>query len=159
MAITVEARFWAKVDKDGPTMPHMDTPCWVWTAAATGGYGLFGLNRKLIYAHRYSFELATGRVPLLFVCHHCDNGPGGCVRPEHLYEGTPKQNTGDAMARHRLRVGASHPNAKLTDEIVRSAREEYARGGVSQREIAERVGVCQQTLQSMLRRETWRHVE
>ena len=37
--MTIEERFWKKVDKNGPTLPHMETECWLWTGATNGKYG------------------------------------------------------------------------------------------------------------------------
>lgn len=47
------------------------------------------------------WEIVNGPVPDgLFVCHHCDNPP--CVRPSHLFLGTPKDNVDDAVAKGRI---------------------------------------------------------
>lgn len=37
----------------------------------------------------------------LWALHHCDNGL--CVRPDHLYAGTARQNSADAVARGHIR--------------------------------------------------------
>ena len=45
----------------------------------------------MLYAHRVSFELASGPIPGgLSIDHICHNR--GCVRPEHLRLATAKQN-------------------------------------------------------------------
>lgn len=92
--MTVAERFWAKVRKsDG---------CWEWTGALNKtGYGWFNADwdgRGPELAHRVSFRLAHG-TDGYFVCHHCDNRR--CVRPEHLYDGTPASNIQDMVARGR----------------------------------------------------------
>lgn len=48
-------------------------------------------------------------------------------------------------------------NAKLTPETVREMRSLYA-AGHNQQALASRFGVCQATVSSMLRGETWSHV-
>ena len=49
-------RFWRKVNKNGPTQPHMQTPCWEWVAGKlSNGYGSFSIGRKTYRAHRISF--------------------------------------------------------------------------------------------------------
>lgn len=90
-------RFWEKVRKsDG---------CWEWTAGRLGGrYGDFmvgvGDHRS---AHRYSWELHFGPIPVgMNVCHHCDNP--GCVRPDHLFIGTQKDNLRDMQGKGRKAV-------------------------------------------------------
>ena len=69
------------------------------------GYGKCCVRRfgKTIWStHVVSWIDANGRLPAdgLYVCHHCDNP--SCVRPEHLYEGTPAQNTADQISRGRF---------------------------------------------------------
>ena len=61
---SLSERFWAKVDKNGPTMPHMQTQCWVWTAGCIGdGYGRFRIRRKGTLAHRVAWLIHYGCIP------------------------------------------------------------------------------------------------
>lgn len=79
-------RFWARVEK-GPD-------CWTWDYPGPGGYGVFVTGRKSYRAHRLSWEWAYGAIPSgLYVCHRCDTPP--CVRPDHLFLGTAKDNAAD----------------------------------------------------------------
>lgn len=89
---TNEERFWAKVNKtDG---------CWLWTASAWRGYGIFWADGRRWKAPRYSWALVNGPIPSgLMVCHRCDNPP--CVRPSHLFIGTMSDNIRDAYAKGR----------------------------------------------------------
>lgn len=90
--------FWNKVDRSGT--------CWVWTAARSEfGYGIYALRQdgrtRNDPAHRFSWRLHFGAIPDgLYVCHHCDNPP--CVRPDHLFLGTPQANYLDMKRKGRL---------------------------------------------------------
>lgn len=97
-------RFWEKVDKSGE--------CWVWTGARddVNGYGMFRLDGRTRRAHRLAWEDQHGAIPAgSLLCHHCDNPP--CLRSEHLYIGTQKDNMRDlVLAGHynALKVRCPH---------------------------------------------------
>lgn len=76
--------------------------CWVWTAACDRyGYGQFAVAGRRLGAHRVSYVLHFGEIPAgLWVLHRCDNPR--CVNPGHLFLGTAKDNTRDAMQKGRL---------------------------------------------------------
>lgn len=105
---TPRERFWAKVNKDGPTVRAELGPCWAWTADRNHkGYGRLQLGGNVVeLAHRYSWALHVGPIPEgMLVCHHCDNPV--CVRPEHLFVGTAKDNTADMIAKGRQKFWPS----------------------------------------------------
>jgi len=77
--------------------------CWLWTGAKSSlGYGQLrtgnpGTNEM---AHRLSWEFHRGEIPVgLHVLHHCDTP--SCVRPDHLWLGTPKDNALDRQQKGR----------------------------------------------------------
>lgn len=94
--------------------------CWIWTgtqypARYGSPYGQFWTGKKLASAHRYSLELHLGRsIKNGFnVLHTCDTPL--CVNPEHLYEGTQKENNKDAYAR-------GHRSGKKQSDMLLAAR-------------------------------------
>lgn len=108
--------FWNKVNKT-------DT-CWLWTGAITtpSGYGSFALNGKTQYAHRLSLSHSLQR-PLgnkLVVRHSCRNRH--CLNPEHLQEGTQKDNYDDSVIDGTNAKGERNGSSKLTEQQVREIR-------------------------------------
>lgn len=102
-AVSPGIRVWTFVDKTGVLVRPDLGPCWPWTAFRDkDGYGRFSCSHdECVPAHHYILELKLGR-PLkngYLACHHCDWPP--CCRPEHLFEGTPKDNTQDMLAKGR----------------------------------------------------------
>lgn len=158
-----EERFWAKVDKNGPPHPILGTPCWLWTAARSHrNYGLwspYSNTAPQIGAHRYAFHLAYPDVPLpdqIEVCHRCDNPP--CVRPDHLFLGTPSDNALDSSRKGRSRAGILNIKAKLTEGDVLEIRALDAVGSVEIDKLAAEKGVTGDAIRAVIRRRTWRHL-
>jgi hypothetical protein len=83
--------------------------CWLWTGSlTTSGYGQIKVFGKMASAHRFSYELYKGPIPLgMEIMHSCDNKK--CVNPMHLIAGTHAQNMMDAKARNRMVSGKNHP--------------------------------------------------
>ena len=95
--IPLERRFWDKVT--------MGDGCWEWTGTRhSWGYGLLGGRRKVhLRAHRVSWEIHFGPIPAgLYILHHCDNPR--CVRPDHLFLGTHRDNMADMVKKGRWRL-------------------------------------------------------
>jgi len=131
-------RFWDKVNKTDD--------CWIWTAAIDdGGYGHFWLNNKIEKAHRVSWIIHNGPIQddKLRVCHKCDNPP--CVRPDHLFLGTDKDNSRDCIDKGRRLhlIGENATNVKLTDQEVEKIRNMYLTKQYTQRELGSLFGVSQ----------------
>lgn len=63
----------------------------------------------------------------------------------------------DARQRSMLR-GSNHPNARLTEDIVREARRRYAGGGVSVEALADWAAVSKPTMARVVNGTSWTHV-
>lgn len=169
------AWFWSRINKDGPTQPHMDSPCWIWSGGRKSrGYGcLLGpVGRGTMTAHRLAYELEHGPIPEgMQVLHHCDNPP--CVR--HLFLGTNADNVADKVKKGRafpppgtVHGARTHPErwhrgeqchqAKLTADLVREIRGKRALGETFV-VLAQHYGVSPATISSAVKRQKWRHVE
>lgn len=120
MAKGLSERFWEKVNKT--------ETCWNWTAGQQGwGYGQFSYQGTPVSAHRFSWILAFGPVPNgLYICHKCDNRL--CVRPEHLFLGTPEENNIDKRDKGR----AAGPIGFLPEIVRKTGR------GPARKSLAER---------------------
>ena len=145
-------RFWPKVTKTDY--------CWVWNAGIiSSGYGIFyvyGVGQTT--AHRAAWELVKGPIPKgLFVLHKCDNKI--CVRPSHLFLGTPQDNTDDMIrkGRHKIdpRRGVENGRAKLNPTLAKEIRQKYPGKGYSQERLAEEYGVSQKLISLVVNNKIW----
>ena len=80
----VAERFWRFVDKT--------ETCWLWTGGKSAGYGrMRTVGRKMESAHRVSYAMHAGPIPVgLVIDHICRRTL--CVNPQHLRAVTNKQN-------------------------------------------------------------------
>lgn len=128
--------------------------CWPYQGCLNrGGYGVKNPGRAggSHLAHVQVFEATYGpRIPGLDVRHRCDTR--ACINPDHLLQGTRKQNMEDMVERGRSRRGSRHHFAQLTDEQVESIRAD----GRYQYVIAAEYGVDQSTISRVKSRRTWK---
>lgn len=93
--VSVEERFWSKVNKDGPVAkltPELGR-CWIWTAGTYRyGYGQFTIGDTSVRAHRFAYEQEVGPIPEGLVLDHfaCENP--SCVNPSHVRPVTDREN-------------------------------------------------------------------
>jgi hypothetical protein len=148
--------FWSQVDKlNGPISP-LGTRCWLWTGAKSGnGYGIKMVDDQTKSAHAVAFFLAYSVWPKGRACHKCDNPP--CVRPDHIFEGTAKENTADMVAKGRHSHGERHYAAKLTDIQVIEAIHKRSQGALF-RELAKEYGVPRKCISDAVNGVTWKHI-
>lgn len=156
---TDESRFLENIDVNGPTMPHMETPCHIWLGASNKDlYGIFYLgNEKTMLAHRWAYLHWVGEIPSEkpHVLHHCDNPP--CVNPTHLRAGTVQDNMDDMKSRKRHRFGETSVQAKLTNEQVMSIRER-CRDGESLSSIGRSYGMHHSHIGEICVGNLWAHL-
>ena len=141
-------RFWEKVKKT--------EYCWEWIAGKSpDGYGKFKVNGTTVRAHRFSWELKYGTIPKgLLACHKCDNIL--CVRPGHLFLGSPSENTRDMLSKNRGGYGTKNGSNKLSWISVCEIRQHYKTGEYSQQEIANTYGVNQTLVSAIVRKKVWK---
>lgn len=137
--------------------------CWEWKGFLhPWGYGVLSIGHRRVLAHRFSYELCIGPIPAhMFVCHHCDNPP--CVRPDHLFLGTHRDNMQD-MARKRRYSGfcdprtrprgERHGRAKFTPEEVALIRR-LAAEGQTKKSLARQFGVSDTAIRYIVTGRNW----
>lgn len=135
--------------------------CWEWQGyKGPKGYGQTGWKYIVWSTHRLFYHLFIGPIPDgLLVCHKCDNPP--CCNPEHLFLGTPMQNSTDAVMKKRIQYGESRPNAKLTEsqalEILR-VRALKPKGHWGAIQLAEKFNVTRKAVENVADRKSWKHL-
>jgi len=134
---TLEERIEAKIER-------LESGCWKWTGGKIpAGYGhIWGgpEQRRLILAHRATYELYRGAIPEgLTLDHLCRNR--WCVNPDHLEPVTMKENSyrghnpsmlahlagacmrGHAMTPENTYHDHVHPGRTICKTCVHAARE------------------------------------
>ena len=170
------AHFWSRVDRESSPVG-----CWLWTGPPTkDGYGKFSYKKDDHYttvnAHRFAYQVIFGEIgdSFIFVCHNCPSGDNPlCVNPKHLWLGTNQENLLDASRKgtiargerngsilhpERLVRGEQNYQAKLNPDLVKLIRRESG-VGKTQVEIAKIVNVSRCTVASVIKGETWVHVQ
>lgn len=98
-------RFWRYVEKTDS--------CWVWNGARDwAGYGKMHWKGQLQMAHRVSYELTKGSIPVgLTIDHICRNK--ACVNPDHLEAVTQAENIARGTLKDNRACRRGHP---MTEE-------------------------------------------
>lgn len=128
----------------------------------TKGYGRVWRwvnGRTVIYrAHRIVWAYHNGGISGdVLILHKCDNRR--CINREHLFDGTPKINTHDAMEKGRFANGERHGCAKITEDQAISAKERYANGGISCKSLGKEIGVSESQMHAIIQGRRWGHLE
>jgi hypothetical protein len=134
--------------------------CWIWEGTIADSnkgkghcHGVVWNNNKQVMVHRLMFHNFVADVPIynckesgLQVNHLCSHEQNGlCINPSHLYLGTPKQNTHDAIrsgTKVKAPRGETNYKAKLSNVQVEEIKK-LKDTGVSQTEVGKKYKVNQ----------------
>jgi len=141
--------FWNYVDKSD----H----CWHWIGGKWPfGYGIVWDKEKRRPAHRVSWEIHFGDVPIgMCVLHKCDTP--SCVRPDHLWLGTKAENNHDMAEKGRQCRGERSPRAKISPESIKEIKR-LRKFGHPYRFIAKTYGVSISAISHIVSGRSWRHL-
>ncbi len=123
---------------------HADASgCIPWLGRTTNkGYGVLrtaGGDSLRTTAHRFAWVIARGDLePNQCVLHRCDNP--ACVNVEHLFVGSPKENTEDMVEKGRHSWRKALPWQKLAASDVHRISEMRS-AGLTQQQVANSLGV------------------
>jgi len=134
---------------------------WKLLKAMTDGYGrksvMLRPGNRQAFVHQLILEAFVGPCPEGMECCHNDGNPAN-NRLTNLRWDTHKANAADQVLHGTHHRGERHGLAKLTDHQVRSIRAEYARGGISQGQLAAKYGTTQSNVWRVIHRTRWAHV-
>jgi len=120
LRVPAGARFWSMVEE-------VASGCWLWMGKRSrDGYGWFSASGMQVRAHRFAWQMEHGPIaPGMFICHRCDNPQ--CVRPAHLFSGTPQENVDDKIKKGRARIGELSESGRAAISVAARRRWERAR--------------------------------
>lgn len=141
-----------RIERD--TFYEPNSGCWLFAGPIDeAGYGRIRVGNRKVRVHNFIFQRGNG--PLLpgkLVMHSCDMPC--CWNPDHLSDGTHKDNRQDAMKKERLPRGESATKAKLTNEdiaLIRASSETH-------RALGAKFGVSHNIIGRIKRYQKWRHL-
>ncbi len=150
----LDVRFFEKVQKGDD--------CWEWIGGRyRNGYGKMFANGSYRLAHRFSYQMSKGEIPEGAVIMHSCNNPG-CVNPEHLSAGTPRENI-QYMVKCKRRVeydrrGSDNPRAKIDEQDVIAIRSAVVAGDMTLKAIGHFFGISKTQVGHIVKGKTWSHV-
>ncbi len=140
--------FWERVDVgDG---------CWLWRGYKNRqGYGVVWVKGRQWRAHRLMWHAYVGTIPQGHdVLHHCDNP--SCVRPDHLFIGTDRDNAADRESKGRGNHHDGHGRAKLTMDQANEIRRLYRDGVANGPQLSRRYGVHHRQVYAVIHDKAWK---
>ena len=127
------------------------------------GYGHLDLCQnalsKNFFVHRLVAAAFIGPLPVGKQVNHKD----GCKSnnlPTNLEYVTQLENMQHAYRTglFKARLGVDSSSAKLTESDVLAIRAAYAAGGVTQKNLANKYGVCHVNISNIVNRKRWSHI-
>lgn len=152
---TAEEKYWDNVIV-------IENDCWGWKGAVNhDGYGSVTVwnksKSKAFRANRVSWMIHNGQIPEgYFVCHKCDNP--SCTNPDHLFLGTPHDNTVDMVRKGRDPRGERAGGVKLTEDDVMCIRKLHLEGTTPAQIATLFPYVHPGHIYSVLKRKIWKHI-
>lgn len=122
------------------------------------GYAQFGLDGKILYAHRFMCELKRGPAPSPQheAAHTCGNAHMGCINPNHLEWKTHQENAQDRLRHGNYNNRKGQPRFLLNEDQARQIFE--LKGIKTQFELADMFGVSRCTISSIHTGRGWPQV-
>lgn len=141
----------------------LENGCWKYSGFKNEkGYGKIQIGRTPRSVHRIIWAFFNGREPKAnyFICHHCDNP--SCFNPDHLFEGTPKDNSQDMIRKGRAFLqknpetyrGKKHPRVRMTKKELELI-EKLLKTNMTQKQIGLEVGFSQSKISEIRNKKSW----
>ena len=146
-------------------MAEPNSGCYIWISSInkTFGYGSFWYKGGARPAHRISWIISNGEIPVeQDVLHKCDNP--SCVNPAHLFLGTDLDNAKDRINKGRdlcKHLGEDHGMSKITEADVKYIRA-YAKANNFlnyRHKLAIQFGLTEGHISDITSRRVWKHIE
>lgn len=131
--------------------------CWNWIGAIDKyGYGKIKIAKNH-RSHRYSYELHNNKKlnSSIHILHSCDNRK--CVNPDHLKEGTHKDNIMDMVNKNRHLKGSQIGTSKLHETDVVEIKKMIL-WNMPIISIANKYNVCESTIGHIKYGRYWKHI-
>jgi transposase len=139
--------------------------CWLWqNKPDEWGYGTIMDGDRTRRAHRVAFDLfREEKLPEFSpdeqINHTCHNP--ACVNPDHLYLGTAKENSQDAVKADawgdNRKRGSEVETSKLTEEQVREIKQR-CQNGETQKDVSQDYPISHAMVNKIMVGKWWQHV-
>lgn len=132
---------------------------WLW-GRDEKGYGLMWFEGATRRVHRVAYCLANGLslsdISGMVIRHKCDNP--GCCNPDHLEDGTQKENVADMFLRGRDNrpMGQVHHKARLSEGQAKEILDRFTGAFGEINKLAKEFGVHRTTVSKLLSGKNWR---